>query len=349
MRTEELNYDLPAELIAQRPAEKRTKSKLLVINRAGNTLKDRTFSDISSFLQRGDCLVLNDTKVLPAKFFATRQSGAKLEGLFLEQKPDGKWLVMLKNANRVKPGEKIRLLDRDANKYDEAEVCEKLGYGKWILMLNSIDKAETVLEQIGFSPLPPYIKRADPNATHEMDKQRYQTVYAAQAGAVAAPTAGMHFSDELLRALTEKGIRIARLTLHVGIGTFKPVKTDRLDEHKIHAEQYCLNKENANIINETVNAGGRIIAVGTTSVRTLETIADKRKVSAKSGETQLFITPGYKFKIVDAVITNFHLPKSTLIALVGAFAGLEKIMAAYEYAVKAKYRFYSYGDAMMIV
>ncbi|MCD4830421.1 MAG: tRNA preQ1(34) S-adenosylmethionine ribosyltransferase-isomerase QueA [Anaerohalosphaeraceae bacterium] len=349
MRTEELNYDLPSELIAQKPASERTESRLLVLSRADGSLKDKIFSDITSFLKPGDCLVLNDTKVLPAKFFARRQSGAKLEGLFIEQTPNGLWLIMLKNANRVKPGEKINLLDKDANKYTSATVCEKLGKGKWLLNPDSVAEAEDVLEKIGFSPLPPYIKRADPKSTHEMDKDRYQTVYAAQTGAVAAPTAGMHFSDELLDMLGNNGIKIARLTLHVGIGTFKPVETNSLDKHEIHSEKYCLDETNAAIINEAVAASGRIIAVGTTSVRTLETIAAERKVVAASGDTRLFITPGYKFKIVDCMITNFHLPKSTLIALVGAFAGLDKIMAAYTYAIEKKYRFYSYGDAMLII
>ncbi|MFA6187150.1 MAG: tRNA preQ1(34) S-adenosylmethionine ribosyltransferase-isomerase QueA [Phycisphaerae bacterium] len=348
MDIEELNYDLPAELIAQKPAEKRDASRLLVLSRQSCSIADTVFSHIADYLNKGDCLVINDTKVLPAKFFARRKTGAKIEGLFLEQHQNS-WLVMLKNSAKIKQGETLDLLDRDKKPFCCAVPFQKLDAGEWFLRPESEMAVEEILGRIGFAPLPPYIKRIEPAIEHKTDSARYQTVYARQAGAVAAPTAGLHFTQEILNQIREKQIAIAHITLHVGEGTFLPVKTKTLEEHKIHSERFSLDEQNAKIINDTIGSGGRIIAVGTTTVRTLETVAVGGKVSPRSGQTDIFITPGYEFKIVNGIITNFHLPKSTLLALVGAFAGLDKIMAAYRHAIEKGYRFYSYGDCMLIV
>jgi S-adenosylmethionine:tRNA ribosyltransferase-isomerase len=348
METENLNYELPAELIAQKPAEKRDASRLLVLNRADGTIIDDSFAHIGDWLRKGDCLVINDTKVLPAKFFARRNTGAKIEGLFLEQQQD-KWLVMLKNSAKIKQGETLDLLDRGKNPYCPVLAEARLSAGQWLLRPQSNLSAEDILKDIGFAPLPPYIKRAQPQIEHKTDSLRYQTVYAQYSGAVAAPTAGLHFTEELLEQIKAKGITIAQVTLHIGEGTFLPVKTKTLEEHKIHSERFSLDDDNAQIINKTIEQGGRIIAVGTTSVRTLETLAEGRKVNPQTGRTSLFITPGFEFRLVNGIITNFHLPKSTLLALVGAFAGLDKIMASYRYAVEKRYRFYSYGDCMLII
>lgn len=349
METEKLNYHLPPELIAQRPTPKRDASRLLVLNRSDGSIIDDNFSHICNWLHKGDCLVLNSTKVLPAKFFAKKESGAKIEGLFISQNTPDTWLVMLKNSSRMKTRETLHLLDRNKEHFCSATVQEKLSEGRWLLKLDRLSAAEETLDSIGFTPLPPYIKRPAPQIEHKMDSERYQTVYADSSGAIAAPTAGLHFTEKLLEQIKSKGIAIALLTLHVGVGTFLPVKTKILKEHKIHSEQFSIDQESANIINETIRNSGRIIAVGTTTVRTLETIATDRIVRPASGQTNLFITPGFEFKITDGIITNFHLPKSTLLALVAAFAGLDKILAAYRHAIRQKYRFYSYGDCMLIV
>lgn len=348
MKTSQLDYNLPPELIAQKPAASRAESKLLVLGRTDGSITDSSFAKIADYLRPSDCLVLNDTKVLPARFFTTRKTGARIEGLFLEQQ-QGLWLVMLKNARRIKLGEAISLTARDGADYCEAIVIEKLQKGRWLLEIKSDKTPEAILEKTGFAPLPPYIKRAKPEITHELDITRYQTVYADRAGAVAAPTAGLHFTQELLAKLKNKGLSAAYLTLHVGAGTFKPVTAAKLCDHQIHSEKISLDEQNAEIINRTRQNRGRIIAVGTTSVRTLETIGAAGEVCSFSGSTNLFITPGFEFKIVDAMITNFHLPKSTLLALVGAFAGLESVKAAYQHAIEQRYRFYSYGDAMLII
>jgi S-adenosylmethionine:tRNA ribosyltransferase-isomerase len=352
MKTEELNYYLPAELIAQQPCAVRSDSRLLVFDRLANKLLDSYFNRIGDFLRPGDCLVLNDTKVLPARFLGVRKTGGKLEGLFLNENAPGLWEVMLKGAGKVKMRETIRLSGRGKD-YVEAAVLEKTGQGRCLLKLQTEEIAEAILERIGLPPLPPYIKRNDNIEQAALDKNRYQTVYASKAGAVAAPTAGLHFTEELIERLKNSGIHFAYVTLHVGLGTFKPVNVENLEDHDIHEERFSIDEKNAGLINKVKKQGGRIIAVGTTSVRTLETIAKDSKISAVplgagSGATKLFITPGYKFKIVDAMVTNFHLPKSTLLALVGAFAGLENVLAAYRYAIEQKYRFYSYGDAMLI-
>ncbi len=349
MKTEKLNYDLPPELIAQQPLSVRSDSRLLVLNRSADDILDSRFRRLGDFLSAGDCLVLNDTKVVPARFFARRSSGARLEGLLLEENADGVWTVFLKGARKVKPLEQLYLKDRQGADYCAAELLEKADSGKCRLRLSVVADARTVLERIGFPPLPPYIKRdTDPVLAAE-DELRYQTVYARKAGAIAAPTAGLHFTQTLIERLKHAGIRFAFITLHVGAGTFKPVTAEYLENHRIHTEQFSVDEENAGIIDTARNEGGRIIPVGTTSMRVLETVAAGSQVRAASGATELFITPGYGFKIADAMITNFHLPRSTLLALVAAFAGLENVLAAYNHAIEQRYRFYSYGDAMLVV
>lgn len=349
METSQLDYYLPPELIAQTPAEERTDSRLLILGRNDGETTDSSFAKVADYFSPGDCLVINDTKVLPARFFAVRKTGARIEGLFLKQQ-GGMWQVLLKNAQRVKPDEQICLLDRTGTDYCTAIVAEKQEKGHWLLKVDSGQSLEAILEKTGFAPLPPYIKRPRPALTHELDSSRYQTVYATAVGAVAAPTAGLHFTEELLNKLKNKGLSIAHLTLAVGAGTFKPVTAEKLEEHDIHSESFSLDEKNAAIINQARQNRGRIIAVGTTSVRTLETIAmAKGQITAMQGSTNLFIMPGFEFRVVDAMITNFHLPKSTLLALVGAFAGFERVKAAYQHAIEQKYRFYSYGDAMLIL
>jgi len=356
MKTENLQFYLPPELIAQRPLPVRSDSRLLVVDRADGSLTDSRFERLGDFLASGDCLVLNDTKVLPARFFARRSSGAKIEGLFLAQNTPGIWDVMLKGASKIKPGEKFHVSTfsrcRHGNGPDDlcsAEIIEKKPDATYRLKIDAQGNFQTILRQIGFPPLPPYIKRDDDLAVAAVDKRRYQTVYARRPGAIAAPTAGLHFTNQLIEQLKQAGIRFACVTLHVGTGTFKPIKTDNVDDHKIHQEWFSIDAENAAIINAAKEKSGRIIAVGTTSTRALETAVTGGQVRTMSGSTELFIKPGYKFKIVDAMITNFHLPKSTLLALVAAFAGLENILAAYRHAIEKRYRFYSYGDAMLII
>lgn len=349
MKTERLNYSLPPELIAQEPLPSRSDSRLLVLDRAGGEISDGRFNRIGDFLRTGDCLVLNDTQVVPARFFARRPTGGKLEGLFLSEDKDGIWTVYLKGARKLKSGDEFYLKDKNRTDYCKAIFVEKMEEGKCRLKLKTDAHTRDVLEKIGFPPLPPYIKRDDDSKIAAEDKLRYQTVYARKAGAVAAPTAGLHFTESLIEQLKEAGIRFAYITLHVGAGTFKPVTVEELEDHQIHTEQFSIDEENAHIINTAKSEGGRIIPVGTTSTRVLETIAAGLKVEATSGTTNLFITPGYKFKITDAMITNFHLPKSTLLALVASFAGLDKILGAYHHAIEQRYRFYSYGDAMLIV
>ncbi len=382
MRTEELSYDLPAELIAQEPARVRSGSRLLVLDRASGAILDSRFSRLGDFLLPGDCMVLNDTKVIPARFFARRPTGAGLEGLFLAEDADGVWTAYLKGARKLKPGGSLYLKDREKADFCEAVLLEKMDDGKCRLKLkdfrstifnfqfsigkrrstigNSLIRNSTfsILNSIGFPPLPPYIKRDDDPARAASDASRYQTVYARSCGAVAAPTAGLHFTQALMEQLERAGVHLAFVTLHVGAGTFKPITTENVEDHQIHTEWFSIDRENAKIINAAKEKGGRIIPVGTTSTRVLETLACKSEIedlrfeipaSGGSGTTQLFITPGYQFKMTDALITNFHLPKSSLLALVAAFAGLDKVLAAYHHAVEQRYRFYSYGDAMLII
>ena len=349
MKTEKLNYYLPTELIAQKPVSVRSTSRLLVLNRSGGEVLDSRFSRLGDFLAPGDCLVLNDTKVLPARFFARRATGARLEGLFLAADDAGVWTTYLKGLRKLKAGDEFYIKDRQKADFCKAVLLEKVGQGRCRLQIQTKMDAQKAMEIIGFPPLPPYIKRDDDPAKAAEDEKRYQTVYAKQNGAVAAPTAGLHFTELLIGQLKRAGINFAFITLHVGAGTFKPVTAENLEDHKIHQERFSINNENAGIINTAKEKGGRIIAVGTTSTRVLETVADDSRVKAVDGKTDLFIMPGYKFKMVDAMITNFHLPKSTLLALVAAFAGLENILAAYNHAIEQRYRFYSYGDAMLII
>jgi S-adenosylmethionine:tRNA ribosyltransferase-isomerase len=286
--------------------------------------------------------------VLPARFFARRVTGGRIEGLFLAESSPCVWEVMLKGSRKLRAGDILHLKDRNRNDFCRAGLLEKAGQGRCLLKVESDTDAQSVLEMIGFPPLPPYIKRDDDPALAKEDRLRYQTVYARVNGAVAAPTAGLHFTESLIEQLQRQGIDFAYITLHVGTGTFKPVGAENLEEHQIHSERFAIDSDNARKINAAKDRGGRIIAVGTTSTRTLESLSGPR-VEAATGTTNLFITPGYKFKFIDAMITNFHLPKTTLLALVAAFAGLENTLAAYRHAIEQRYRFYSYGDAMLIV
>jgi len=349
MKTDELNYCLPPELIAQTPLTVRSDSRLLVLDRSIGNVQDSRFRSIGDFLSPGDCLVLNDTKVLPARFFARRATGGKLEGLFLASDDDGVWTAYLKGLRKLNRGDEFYLKDRQKADFCKAVLLAKLGEGKCRLHIKADMDAKTVLGKIGFPPLPPYIKRDDDPEVAAKDEQRYQTVYARQDGAVAAPTAGLHFTEPIIGQLKQTGVKFAFITLHVGAGTFKPVKEENLEDHQIHAEWFSIDRENAAIINSSKNKGGRIIPVGTTSTRVLETVAVGSWIEATTDTTELFIMPGYKFKVVDAMITNFHLPKSTLLALVAAFAGLDNILTAYRHAIEQRYRFYSYGDAMLII
>ncbi len=348
MRTDRLHYDLPSELIAQRPASVRSESRLLVYDRGADTVADRVFSAIGEYLRAGDCLVLNDTKVVPARFFAQRKTGGRLEGLFLSEPRPGVWSVMLKGAGKVKTDETIALLGRDGQVFAEAQIEEKTPAGKVMLRPVTDLRADALLGMIGFAPLPPYIRRGRDEGDAETDLERYQTVYAEKAGAVAAPTAGLHFTQKLLAELRDSGVKTAYVTLHVGEGTFRPVSAETLADHPIHSEVFEIDGANAAVINAARHGGGRIVAVGTTTVRVLETIANDGAVDAAEGTTSLFIQPPYEFQMVDAMVTNFHLPRSTLLALVAAFAGLDRTLELYRHAVEQRYRFYSYGDAMLI-
>jgi S-adenosylmethionine:tRNA ribosyltransferase-isomerase len=352
MKTEQLDYELPAQLIAQQPAARRTDSRLLVLDRAAGTFVDSVFGDLGRFLRPGDCLVLNDTRVLAARFLARRQTGGRLEGLFLAEPRPGTWEVMIKGAGKLRPGEQITLLARDGRPHGTAQVLDRQADARIVLSLGVSDRL-AVLDQVGLPPLPPYIKRDSSQGLADQDRVRYQTVYARSPGAVAAPTAGLHFTMDLLDQLLRQGVELNYLTLHVGTGTFKPVTSESLEEHPIHAEQVVLGDQTARAVNRAKSGGRRIVAVGTTSTRALESAAVQTdtgwEVRTLEGKTQLFITPGYRFKVVDCLITNFHLPRSTLLALVAAFAGLDLTMAAYRHAVGQGYRFYSYGDAMLIL
>lgn len=337
LRTE-FHYELPPELIAQSPPELRGDSRLLVMGQGGE-LSNRAFRDIEQLLNPGDLLVVNDTQVLPARLFATKETGGRVE-LLLERLLDH--CEMLAQARASKPlreGGKL-FLEND----EQLVVLGKQGEF-FHLRLESSNDLQTVLETVGHVPLPPYIERQDKQA----DRERYQTVYAAEPGAVAAPTAGLHFDHDLLRRLEQKEIQRTNVTLHVGAGTFKPVRVDDISEHRMHAERYSLSAEAADKINTTIKNGGRIVAVGTTTVRVLESVfARHDAIVPCEGETRLFITPGFRFQVVDALITNFHLPESTLLMMVCAFAGMQQVLDAYVHAVAQRYRFFSYGDAMFL-
>lgn len=341
MDIKQYDFDLPEELIAQVPLQDRSSSRLMVLDRAQEKIEHHQFSDIYQFIQPGDCLVLNDTRVLPARLYGAKQdTGGKVEVLLLHQSEGDEWEVLVKPAKKVKAGTKIIF----GNGQLVAECTEIQEHGGRKVRFSYEGIFLEVLESLGEMPLPPYIKEQLP------DRERYQTVYAKEEGSAAAPTAGLHFTTELLQSLEEKGVEIAYLTLHVGLGTFRPVSVDQIEEHDMHAEFYQLSEETAEQLNRVKDNGGRIISVGTTSTRTLETIIrDHGTFTAASGWTDIFIYPPQKLQAIDGLITNFHLPKSTLIMLVSAFAGRDFILEAYNRAVQERYRFFSFGDAMLIL
>ncbi len=353
MNIEGLNYDLPDHLIAQTPAQRRTDARLMVLNRSEGRLEHRRFGDLGEYLREGDCLVLNDTRVLPARFYLQRATGGIIEGLYLQTDENGLWRVLLKGAGRLKSAEPLHFIRTDGSLCHDMPAMlavQNDGEGMWCLRPEATVAAEEILDVCGVPPLPPYIhRRRNDERLTDLDRQRYQTVFARFAGSAAAPTAGLHFTPELLENLSAAGVKLAYITLHVGLGTFRPIAVERVEDHDIHAEWCCLSEEAAATINLTCAAGGRIIPVGTTAVRTLESMAQEERVKAGSGWTKLFIYPGYTFKIIDAMVTNFHLPKSSLLALVCALAGVDRIMEAYACAVEQQYRFFSYGDAMLIL
>ncbi len=340
MKVSEFNYELPEELIAQVPLEKRDESRLMVLDRKKQTIEHKVFKDIIDYLEPGDCLVRNNTKVLPARLYGKKETGAHVEFLLLNRIEGDIWESIVRPGNKLHVGTKVIFGDGLL----EAEILDIMPGGTRKVQFKYQGIFNEILDQIGLMPLPPYI--------HEELKEndRYQTVYAKYEGSAAAPTAGLHFTEELLKKLEEKGVKIANVTLHVGIGTFRPVKVENIEEHDMHSEHFYIKQEDVDKINETKRQGKKVIAVGTTSCRVLETIASEENgmVEPIEGDTKIFIYPGYKFKCIDGLITNFHLPESTLLMLVSALAGKEHIMKAYNEAVKEKYKFFSFGDAMFI-
>ncbi|MCI9126260.1 MAG: tRNA preQ1(34) S-adenosylmethionine ribosyltransferase-isomerase QueA [Eubacterium sp.] len=333
-------YDLPEELIAQDPLEDRSSSRLMVLDKENGNIEHHVFKDIIGYLKAGDCLVINDTKVLPARLYGNKVgTDARIEVLLLKRRENDVWETLVKPGKKCKVGTVITFGDGLL----KGEVIDIVEEGNRLIQFQYEGIFEEVLDRLGEMPLPPYI-------THKLeDKNRYQTVYAKYEGSAAAPTAGLHFTKELLEQIEAKGVKIAHVTLHVGLGTFRPVKVENILEHHMHSEFYMVDEEDAELINTCRANGGRIISVGTTSTRTLETVTDEKGiVHAGSGWTQIFIYPGYQFKAIDCLITNFHLPESTLLMLVSALAGRENVLGAYEEAVKEKYRFFSFGDAMLI-
>ena len=340
MKTQDFYYDLPEELIAQDPLEDRSSSRLLVLDKKSGAVSHQVFKEIIDYLHEGDCLVINDTKVIPARLIGSKVgTNAKIEILLLKRKSDNTWETLVKPGKKAKVGAKISFGDGLLI----GEVVDIVEEGNRLIRFTYDGIFEEILDQLGQMPLPPYI-------THQLeDKNRYQTVYAKHNGSAAAPTAGLHFTPELLEAIKKKGVDIASVTLHVGLGTFRPVKVDEITEHHMHSEFFQITEEAAQKINHAKENGGRVICVGTTSCRTIESAADEDgHLKACSGWTEIFIYPGYKFKVLDCLITNFHLPESTLVMLVSALAGREHVLAAYEEAVKERYRFFSFGDAMFI-
>ena len=339
MKVSDFNYNLPEELIAQVPLEKRDESRLMVLNREKQTIEDKTFKDIIDYLEPGDCLVRNNTKVIPARIYGKKETGAHVEFLLLNNIEGDIWESIVRPGNKLHIGTKVIFGDGLL----EAEILDIMPGGTRKVEFHYNGIFNEILDQIGLMPLPPYIKEKLEK------KEMYQTVYAKYDGSAAAPTAGLHFTEELLQKIKDKGVEIANVTLHVGIGTFRPVKEENIEEHDMHTEHYYIKKEDAEKINNARKNGGRIIAVGTTSCRVLESVADENgMVKEVEGDTSIFIYPGYEFKGIDALITNFHLPKSTLVMLVSALAGRDNILNAYKYAVDNKYRFFSFGDAMFI-
>lgn len=340
MKTSDFYYDLPEELIAQDPLPDRSSSRLMHLDKQTGEIVHTNFRHVLDYLNPGDCLVINDTRVIPARLYGSKVgTNAGIEILLLKRKENNIWETLVKPGKKAKPGTKISFGDGLLI----GEVLDVVEEGNRLIQFSYEGIFEEILDQLGEMPLPPYI-------THKLqDKERYQTVYAKHEGSAAAPTAGLHFTKELLEQIEEKGVKIAHVTLHVGLGTFRPVKVDDVEKHHMHSEFYVVEEDQAAMINEAKRTGHRVIAVGTTSCRTLESAADENSMlQAKSGWTEIFIYPGYEFKIIDALITNFHLPESTLLMLVSALAGKEHILRAYEEAVKERYRFFSFGDAMMI-
>ena len=341
MKRQDFYYDLPQELIAQDPLEDRSSSRLLVLDKKTGETQHHTFREIVNYLNPGDCLVINDTKVIPARLIgAKEETGAKIEVLLLKRKQNDVWETLVKPGRKAKPGTRISFGDGLL----KGEVIDVVDEGNRLIRFEYDGIFEEILDRLGQMPLPPYI-------THQLkDKDRYNTVYAAHEGSAAAPTAGLHFTPELLEEIGRKGVDIARVTLHVGLGTFRPVKVDDVENHHMHSEFYMIDEEAAEKINGAKARGGRVICVGTTSCRTIESAADENgRLKACSGWTEIFIYPGYTFKALGGLITNFHLPESTLIMLVSALAGREHVLAAYEEAVRERYRFFSFGDAMLII
>lgn len=340
MKLSDFNYDLPKELIAQVPIEKRDEARLMVLNKQEKTIEHKIFKDILDYLKPGDCIVRNNTKVIPARLYGVKEeTGANVEFLLLNRIEGDIWEVMVRPGKKLMPGVKVNFGDGLL----KAEVLDKMEGGSRKVKFDYDGIFNEILDQIGLMPLPPYIKEKLEK------KEMYQTVYAKYDGSAAAPTAGLHFTEDLLNQIKLKGVEIANVTLHVGIGTFRPVKEENIEDHDMHTEHYYIKQEDAEKINNTKKTGGRIIAVGTTSCRVLESVADENGfVKEVEGDTNIFIYPGYKFKCIDGLITNFHLPESTLVMLVSALAGREFILNSYNEAVKEKYRFFSFGDAMFI-
>lgn len=341
LKKSDFYFDLPQELIAQDPLEDRSSSRLLVLDRKTGAVEHHTFKEIMNYLRSGDCLVLNNTKVIPARLMGVKEdTGAAIEVLLLKRRDNDVWETLVKPGKKARPGAKIVFGDGCLR----AEVLDVVEEGNRLIRFDYEGIFEEVLDRLGEMPLPPYI-------THRLqDKNRYQTVYAKYEGSAAAPTAGLHFTEELLAQIEKMGVKIAYVTLHVGLGTFRPVKADNILEHHMHSEHYEVTPETAELINRTKESGGRVICVGTTSCRTVESAADESgRVQPGCGDTEIFIYPGYRFKVLDCLITNFHLPESTLVMLVSALAGRENVLAAYREAVEERYRFFSFGDAMLVI
>lgn len=344
MDIEQFNYYLPEELIAQTPIQKRDESRLLVMNRITGEYEDKVFKDVIDYLEPGDVLVRNDTKVIPARLYGTKSTGAKVEFVLLKRLEGDTWEVMCRPGNKLHEGAIVNFGEEGKDPLLTAQIIGLMEDGTRKVKFSYSGIFNEILDQIGLMPLPPYI--------HESlkEKDRYNTVYAMFDGSAAAPTAGLHFTNELLKKIEEKGVEIANVTLHVGIGTFRPVKEKNVEDHHMHEEHYLLKEEDAIKINRAKDTGHRVICVGTTSCRTIETIADETgHVKAQDGNTSIYIYPGYKYKCMDGLITNFHLPKSTLVMLVSAFSTRENVLNAYKHAVEEKYRFFSFGDAMLII
>ncbi|MBU4399047.1 MAG: tRNA preQ1(34) S-adenosylmethionine ribosyltransferase-isomerase QueA [Planctomycetes bacterium] len=341
------DYDLPKGLIAQSPVACRTDARLLVVDRGRNLLEHRYIRDLPEYLHDGDCLVINDTRVVPARLVGHRpNTGGHWEGLFLEARPDGLWRVMCKTRGKLKPGDSVTLLSAVGNDDVQLQLAARQSDGTWIARPMAEEDALTLLDRVGRVPLPPYIRKG---RMIESDREHYQTVYAQVPGAVAAPTAGLHFTAALLDRLARQGVEICALTLHVGPGTFRPITSETLAGHQMHSEWGCVGQQTVDLIAECRRRGGRVVVVGTTSVRLLETASAGGELMPFSGHTDLFIRPPYRFRTIDALLTNFHLPRTTLLVLVHTFGGDELIRRAYEEAIHEQYRFFSYGDAMLIV